>query len=265
VGGRQRGLGRPRPTGPARSRSGHSSARRSRQTLASITRKALALDPERPLAVPPPAMADGPRGDSPAGRRGGSAGVRRPRPVSRPGATMVSATARPNPSGISLRPRRLRRRRFRAEARVAAPITGATRHWPVRRSWTRTRRTSPLVWIAGVIAVAPARGRRVPRLPAGIGGRTPASSRSPCRTSSVSTRPRQPAGHGPRADPHPDRRASSDQPEARSCPGPAAGHEGRHGHAIKITVATGPGTRAGPGPQEQGRVVGAPGDRRTPG
>ena len=162
--------------------------------LASITRKALALDPNDrwPSAA---AMADAleatlqPGGGAAAGAAGAAAGAA----GLAAGATMVSATARPNPSGIPYVP----------DAYVGAdsglssgtapttpppPLTGAP---PADDDEDGT---SPLVWIAGVVAVLLLAAIAFLVFQLAGGGGTPTRSRSPCRTSSASIPKRRPGG-----------------------------------------------------------------------
>ena len=170
------------------------------------------------------------------------------------------ATARPNPSADPVRARCLRRRRRGAPHRLrhrhrTSPARPPARPPPPDDD---AGKTSPIVWVAGVVAIALLVGGRVPRLPDGVRWWWPARpSRSPCPTSSgdVGDR-RRPAGRRARRDPDPDRpgllRLS---PRARSSPrirrpGP------RSTRAVRSRSRSRPASaRSRPGPEAEDRTA----------
>ena len=144
--------------------------------LAAITRRALALDPKDRW---PSAVGHGRRARGDARPGGGAAPVRaaagaapqRPEPLAgrqtRSSMPAARRRRRERPSrAIAVPcPRRLRRRRRRP--RRSTPDAAAAAAGRDRRP-TRTKATSPLVWVAGIVAILLLARHRVPRLPARV-------------------------------------------------------------------------------------------------
>ena len=215
--------------------------------LAAITRRALALDPKDrwPSAVGHGRRARGDARPRRRRRRGRPAPLRRAR---WPAPRSSAATARPNPAGIPYSPRRLRRRRSRLTRRVATPPRRRRRDHAAIDD--EDEGTSPLVWVAGIVAILLLAAIAFLVFQLDLGRRRPRSSRSRCpnfvgQTSTAASQ--QAAAPRPHARPRPAS-VASDQPEGTVLTqDPPAGTKVDTGTSIKVTVATGPGHGPGPG------------------
>ena len=162
------------------------------------------------------------------------------------GATMVSATARPNPSGIPYVPDAY----VDADSGLSSGAAPTTAPPPLAGAAVvdEDEGTSPLVWIAGVIAVLLLAAIAFLIFQLASGGRTPAVDQVTVPNlvgldSTTATQRATALG----LTVTPTGQASSDHPEGQVlAQDPIEGTKVDPGSAIKITVATGPGTAAVP-------------------
>ena len=165
--------------------------------LASITRKALALDPNDrwPSAA---AMADALEATLQPGGGAAAAGAATAAGLAA-GATMVSATARPNPSGIPYVPDAY----VDADSGLSSGAAPTTAPPPLAGAAVvdEDEGTSPLVWIAGVIAVLLLAAIAFLIFQLASGGRTPAVDQVTVPNFvGLDSDDGHPAGHGSRPD-----------------------------------------------------------------
>ena len=206
--------------------------------LAAITRRALALDPKDRWASAS-VMADALEATLAPG--GGAAAAGAAAAVA--GATVVSATARPNPAGIPYSPDAY----VGADGTPVAPVPPPLPPPIVDED----EGTSPLVWVAGIVALLLLARHRVRRLPArvragpdaGRAGHGPQLRRHDLDR-------RRAAGPEPRDHPHVDRRRVVGRARGHGPdPGPAGRDQGRHGHVHQGHRRHRTGHRPRPGPR----------------
>ncbi|MEA2619508.1 MAG: eukaryotic-like serine/threonine-protein kinase, partial [Chloroflexota bacterium] len=217
--------------------------------LAAITRRALALDPADrwPSAS---VMADALEATLIGGAGAGAVGAAAAGAAATgalAGATVVSATARPNPSGIPYVPDAYVGAESAPSSGGVAPplVTGAGSEALVRRD--EENGTSPLVWVAGRIAIALlvaiaflvfqlASGHATPAAQVTVPNFVGQSSQAAAQTATQL---------GITLDPT-NQVASAQVPGTILAQDPPAGTMVDKGSAVKVTVATGLGSTAVP-------------------
>ena len=178
------------------------------------------------------------------------------------GAAVASGTARPNQGGIPYAPDAYVDTDAEAAAAAAAakpppPPPAAPPPPPEDES------TSPMVWVAGIVAIAAPRAGRVLRLPAGVRSQRGGRAGHGPATRGPQLDPGEHPGRGPRSDADADRRrlvrpARRHDPD----PGPGGRDEGRRRDAHQGERRDGTRHGAGPRPSRKGRVRRAAGPVR---
>ena len=203
--------------------------------LASITRKALALDP-RDRWASAGVMADALDATLASGGAAAAGAVAAGAVV---GATVVSATARPNPAPIPYAPDAYVGADPDAPAAPAAAVAAAAAIKPDDDD----DRTSPIVWIAGIVAIALLVAVAFLVFQMASGGRTPVEQVTVPNFVGMTAVAAGESAQQLGITLTPTAQVASDQPEGTVlAQDPPAGTRIDQGGAVKITVATGVGT-----------------------